>query len=94
VKKLMKGVPLARAPDETGTGHDGCSELARELRVHVGTAAPAIVGGRQLQADLVFEHMRRRIDLDVHGTPQGDTHRRAVCHRGSLITHDVLSPCD
>ncbi len=49
----------------------------RGLRVHVGTAAPAVVRGRQPQADLVFEHVRRRIDLDVQGPPQGDPHRRA-----------------
>src|ERR1019366_10086446 len=27
--------------------------------------------GRQLQTDLVFEYMRRRIDLDMHFPPQG-----------------------
>ena len=58
---------------------------------HVRTATPAFVGGRQPQANLVFEHMRRRIDLDVHGPPQGDAHRRAVWGLGSLAMHDVLS---
>ena len=46
--------------DEASTGHDGGAEEARALRVHVRTAAPAFVRGRQPQADLVFEHMRRR----------------------------------
>ena len=29
--------------DEASTGHDGCAEGARALRVHVRTAAPAVV---------------------------------------------------
>ena len=51
--------------DEAGTGHDGGAELARGMRIHVRTATPAFVRGRQPQANFVFEHMRRRIDLDV-----------------------------
>src|SRR5205807_6886687 len=77
--------------DEASTGHDGGAEEARGLWVHVRTAAPAVVRGRQLEANLVFEHMWQRIDLDVHGPPQGDPNRRAVWRRGSLIMHDVLS---
>src|SRR5438105_11531894 len=66
-------------------------DSGRGVRLHVRTAAPAVVRGRQLEANLVFEHMWQRIDLDVHGPPQGDPNRRAVWRRGSLIMHDVLS---
>jgi len=78
--------------DEASTGHDGCSKVARGMWVHVRTATPAFVGGRQPQANLIFEHMRRRIDLDMHGPPQGDPHRCAVWRRHLLIMHDVFSP--
>ena len=63
---------------------------AGALRVHVRAAAPALVGRRQPQADLVFEHVRRRIDLDVHRPPQGDAHRGAVRLRRHLIRHVAL----
>src|SRR5437870_10541989 len=56
--------------------------------MHIGAAVPVIVGGRQPQTDLVFDHMRRRIDLDVQGSPQRDTHSRAVGSSGTLIMHD------
>ena len=75
--------------NEASTGHDSCSVATGGLRVHVRTATPAFVGGRQPQANLVFKHMRRRIDLDVHGPPQGDPHRRAVWSGGSHIMHAV-----
>ena len=64
--------------DEARAGHDGGAERPRALRVHVAAVAPALVRRRQLQADLVLEHVRRRIDLDVQRAPQGDPHRRAV----------------
>ena len=54
------------------------------LRVHVRASAPAVVGRRQPQADLVLEHVRRRVDLDVHRPPQRDPHRGAVRRRGLL----------
>ena len=38
--------------------------------------------------------MRRRIDLHVHRSPQGDPHFRAVRRHGSLIMHDGVSPFD
>jgi hypothetical protein len=63
--------------DEASTGYDGGAEEARGVWVHVRAAAPAVVRSNQLEANFVFEHMRRRIDLDVHGPPQGDPHRRA-----------------
>ena len=72
--------------DEASAGHDGGAEGPRE-RAHVRAAAPALVGRRQLQADLVFEHVRRRIDLDVQRPPQGDPHRRVVWRRDLLVIH-------
>ena len=48
-----------------------CGSMSGRLRQPSSGAASS-------QADLVFEHVRRRIDLDVHGPPQGDPHRRAV----------------
>ena len=61
----------ARATMEARNGRvpSGCMSAA---------LAPALVRRRQLQADLVLEHVRRRIDLDVQRPPQGDAHRRAV----------------
>jgi hypothetical protein len=61
------------------------------VRIHVGPVAPVVVGLGDLQTDLVFEHMRRRIDLDVHGSPQGDPQRGAVRRHGQLVGYD-LSP--
>src|SRR5205823_7343684 len=63
--------------DEAGAGHDGSAEGLREW-AHVRTAAPSVVWSRQLQADFVFEHVRRRVDFHVQRTPQGDPHRRVV----------------
>jgi hypothetical protein len=58
-------------------------------RVHVRTTSPIVVRRYQLHPDFVFEHMRRWIDLNVHGPPQGDSHRRTVRRRGSVIIFDV-----
>ena len=76
--------------DEAGAGHDGGAEGPRE-RAHVRTAAPSVVWSRQLQADFVFEHVRRRIDFYVKRPPQGDPHRRVVWRRHLLLMHDVVS---
>ena len=46
--------------DETRTRHDRRAEGTRELRVHVAAAAPVLVRVQQLEADFVFQHMRRR----------------------------------
>jgi len=78
--------------DEAGAGHDGGTEGARELRVHVTAAAPVHIRGKQLQADLVIEHMRRRIDRDMERAPQRDP--RAVLSGAaslalmSIVAHD------
>lgn len=77
--------------DEAGAGHDGRPEPAGGTRVHVRATAPVVAGGRQPQAGLVLEHMGRRVDLDVHGPPEGDPHGRAVGRPGLLVRHDVLS---
>src|SRR6266581_5998324 len=76
--------------DEAGAGHDGGAEGPRE-RAHVWTVAPSIVWSRQLQADFVLEHVRRRIDFYAQRPPQGNPHRRVVWRRHLLIRHDVLS---
>jgi hypothetical protein len=55
--------------DEASAGHDGGAKEARAVRVHVRAAAPAVVRSHQLQANLVFEHMRRRVGLDVQRPP-------------------------
>ena len=64
------------------TGHDGGAEDARGPRVRVRAAAPAVVGSHQLEANLVFKHVRRWIELNVHRAPQGDAYRCAVWRRG------------
>jgi hypothetical protein len=46
-----------------------------------GRRRQPFVRGRKAQANLVFEHMRRRIDLDVHGTPQGSPHPNSLAPR-------------
>ncbi|GAA3369778.1 hypothetical protein GCM10017744_090860 [Streptomyces antimycoticus] len=68
--------PLADAEqlDETGAGHNGRPEPAGGVRIRVGAAAPVVVGGRQPQADLVVEYVRRWVDLDMHRPPEGDPH--------------------
>ena len=48
-------------------------------------------GAASCKADFVFEHVRRRIDLDVQRPPQGHPHRRAVWLRGSIVMHHL--PC-
>ena len=63
--------------DETGPGDDGSAERAREIGVHVGARAP-VVFRRELQPDLVFEDVGRRVELYVQGAPEGDAHRGAV----------------
>ena len=42
--------------------------------IHVATAAPAFIGSGQLEADLVFEHVRRGIREHMQRSPEGDTH--------------------
>jgi hypothetical protein len=58
------------------------------LRVHVTATAPAVVRREQLQADFVFQHVWRRIGLDMQSAPKGDSRCRAVRRRISLVVHD------
>ena len=76
--------------DETGPSHDGSAEPTRAVRVHVRAGAPAIVGRRQLQTDLVVEHVGRRVEHDVHRAPEGDAHGSAVRHFGLLDSHAAI----
>ena len=55
--------------DEPSTGRDPGPEGTREIGVHVRPLAPPRIRRGELQADLVFEHVRRRIELDVHRSP-------------------------
>lgn len=67
-------------------------KAARGVLVHVGTATPAFVRGREPKANLVFEHLRRRIDLNVHGPPQGGPHRRAVWRTDMRNSRSTRAP--
>jgi hypothetical protein len=48
---------------------DRRAERLRAARVHVGTAAPFVVGIREREPELVGQHVRRSIDLDVERAP-------------------------
>ena len=74
--------------DEAGASQDGGAEGPCE-RAHIRTAAPSFVWSSQLEADFVFEHVRRRIDLDVQGPPQGNAYCRAVWFRLRLFRHGI-----
>jgi hypothetical protein len=86
----MTGLFHDQILDEASPGHDGCSGSARGVRIHVWPTPPAFVGGCQAQANFVVEHMRRRIDAEVHGPPQSDPHRRAVWRRGVPVLRAVV----
>ena len=88
----MAGLLGNQILDRASPGDDGRPVSAGGVRVHVPAASPAVVGGCQPQADLVLEHMGRRVDLEVHGPPEGDPHRGAVRCRGLFVSHGVLSP--
>lgn len=91
LREAVAGLFDDQVLDEASAGRDPCSEAAGGLWIHVGTVAPAIVRGRRLQAELVFEDVWRRIDLDVQRPPQGDSHRRAVWGHG-WVSGIMLSP--
>jgi hypothetical protein len=46
---------------------------------------PPVVGRSRLRPSVATG------DLDMHGPPQGDPHRRAVWRRGSILRHEVRS---
>ncbi len=55
---------------------------ARNPRVPIGCMSPRSrqpsSGAASSQADVVLEHVRRRVDLDVQRPPERDPHRGAV----------------
>lgn len=55
--------------DEARTRHDRGTKRPRELRIHVAALVPVRARCKQLQANLIVQHMRRRIDRDVQGAP-------------------------
>jgi hypothetical protein len=86
----MTGLFRDEVFDEASTGHDSGTIAARAARVHVRTLPPAIVRPYQPKANLIFDDMRRQIDLHVQGPPKGDSHRRAVRHCRPLAGHGAL----
>jgi len=83
--------------DEASPGNDRRAEEPRAIWVHVRAAAPAVIRIRQFEADLVFQHMRRRVDQHMQRPPEGDPHRRAVRRRCLIVSHNapllVASAC-
>jgi hypothetical protein len=53
------------------------------------TSVPTVVRGYQSQADFIFKYVRKRIKLNVQGTPQSDPYRRTVWGCGLLVRHDA-----
>ena len=76
--------------DEARAGDDPGPVAAGALGVHVRTLPPALLRGREPQPDFILEHMRRRVDVHMHGPPQGDPDRRAVGGCRFVIVHDVF----
>ena len=69
---------LIRSSTKRARATIDAAEPTGEGRIHVGPLAPRRVGRDQLQAERVFEHVRRSVDLDMERSPQRGTHRRAV----------------
>lgn len=78
--------------DEPRTGHDGRAVPGGGPRVHVRAAPPAVIGVHQAQADLVLDHVRRRVGLDVHRPPQRHPYGGVVRRHGLLARHGVHLP--
>jgi hypothetical protein len=77
--------------EATARNHRG-AKTSRPLRVHVLAIAPTLVGRRERETQFVFVHVRRRIDLNVHRTPQCGAHRSAVRSSNGIVGHGVGSP--
>jgi hypothetical protein len=77
--------------DKASTGHDRGAEEARAHGVHVWSLAPVIVRSDQLEANLVFEDMRRQINLDMYRPPQGDSYSCVFWPCDLLVIRHVLS---
>jgi hypothetical protein len=78
--------------DKPRTRHNGGTENARTLRVHVRALPPTIIEGHEFKADFVFKHMWRRVNLNVHCTPQRHSHGCAIRTDDGLFTHELFSP--
>lgn len=72
---------------------DRATMEARKGRVNTGSMSgrrrPVVRRCRELQADLVLENVRRRIDLHVQGPPQGDSLGRAVGNSRAVTRSDA-----
>jgi hypothetical protein len=64
--------------------HDARAEGAGEAGIHVAPLAPGILGRGQPQADLVVQHVRRRIDRHVQRPPEGDADGGVIGLRGHV----------
>jgi hypothetical protein len=64
--------------DEASAGDDARPEPPRAVRIHIGPLSPPVVGCGQPETNLVLEDVGRRIELDVHGPPERDPHRRSL----------------
>lgn len=73
--------------DEPRPRENRGAEEAREARVHIRPASPVVARGGKREANLIFEHVRRRIDLNVQGPPQSHPYRCAVWSCGFLVSH-------
>ena len=77
--------------DEAGAGHDRGAKAAGAGRVHVGPIAPTVVGRDELQAQPVIQHVRRRVDLHVQGSPQRGAHGGVVGFLDVVVGHGPRS---
>jgi hypothetical protein len=77
--------------DEASAGDDRGAKPARSVRIHVRASTPTVVRGHQSQADLVLEHVGRRIDEKVHRPPQRDSHRSALWFFSDRRCHALRS---
>src|SRR5262249_20958135 len=80
-------VPSTPACPAGPTSNTRSAEPAGVHRVHVRPVPPAVRRAGQPQPDLILEHVRRRVDLDVQRPPQRGPHRRLVRLRRSLLRH-------
>src|SRR4051812_36283179 len=75
--------------DKPSPAYDGCTITTGPLRMHIRALPPVFFWSDQLQPDLVFKHMRRRIDLNMHSPPKGTPPRRTVRNRDWVVGHKL-----
>jgi hypothetical protein len=73
--------------DEAGAGDNAGPEPLGAVGIHIWSGTPTVVGSRQPKSDLVLEDVGRRVDLHVHGAPQGDAYGRALRCFPLLVSH-------